>query len=258
MQPDLGLNLGELLAGALLWTVCGFVVAPIGALLLHWAGHAVGLFRLKHVEEPRKFHWSLALLGALFACILGGWTGCKVGFARAVVDGVVTAGPKVVRSGLEEALQSAGMTNFAVIEVKQLHELIDQAEKIDLVPKDLPEAEELKPYIERWKPQLEEARTAVIAAARAFLRDHVKQDRLSLTELVDALLPRLTHQLERWVREFTRLQIISAGLWIGGAEALLALCCLAVRCLRGKPKSPPPSAPPPRSPPPVTPPLPAV
>jgi hypothetical protein len=259
MQPqpglDLGINYGELLAGALLWTVCGLIVAPVCALLLHWAGHAMGVFRLKREEQPPKFHWSLALLGALIAFIVGGWTGCKVGVVRAGVDAVVTAGPKLLRSGLEQGLLAAGMTNFAGLEVKRLHELLGQAEKFDLVPEDLKDAEELRPYLDQWRPQLEEARRVAIAQARAFLRDHVKLEKLSLTELVDALLPKFTLQLERWAREFTRWEITTAVMWIVGAEVFLALACLAVRCLRGKPKPappPPPRAPP--SPPPVLPP----
>ncbi|MBI3878191.1 MAG: hypothetical protein HY300_19895 [Verrucomicrobia bacterium] len=231
-QPnfDLGLNFGQLIGSAALWVFAGFAVAMLAACLLHWIGHALGLFQLKRIEEPRKFLWSVALMGVFFSCIVGGWTGLKVGVVRAGGEAMTTAGPKLLQSGLEQGLRSAGVTNFTAIEVKRLGELLDEAAKAELPPMEFPGAD-------KWRPQVEEFRRKAIGQARAFLDANEKRETLSLTDLVNDLFPRLSGELATWTQNFTRREIKSGLIWVAGIEGFLALMCLIVRCTSAKPKA---------------------
>ncbi|MBM3875192.1 MAG: hypothetical protein FJ386_00515 [Verrucomicrobia bacterium] len=259
---DLGLNYGQLLGGALLWTLGGLVVAVLAAVLCHWAGHKLGWFRLKRVDEPRKVLWSVAILGALLCAVIGGWTGFKLGIVRAAVSAVTTAGPRLLHAGIEEGLRAAGLTNAAGVEVKKLHELLDQAGKLELVPPNLPEAEKWRPYIETYRPQIEKIRQELLAGARGILDRHVKGDTFTVPDLVNALMPMLTGELVKWTRGFTQWEIFTGFLWIAGIEGFLALMCFIVRCFSAKPAPGAPSNPlkpvPPEGPPRVPPALPAV
>lgn len=259
---ELGLNYGQLLGGALLWILGALVVSILSAGLLHWAGHQLGLFSLKRVEEPRKVLWSVAVMGMLFSSIIGGWTGCKVGVVRAGVSAVTTAGPRLLRAGIEEGLKSAGLTNSTGIEIKKLREFLDQAEDAELEGFGGTGAEHWGPYIEKYRPQIEEFRKKAIAEARGILDRHAKGDTFTVDDLVNALLPMFTSELTRWTRGFTRWEVITGFIWIAGIEGFLALMCGIVRFFSAKPKpNPPPSTPPakpPGLPPKIPPPLPAV
>jgi len=246
---ELGLNYGALLGGAVLWTLGGLAVSILIACFCHWAGHELGLFRLKRIEEPRKVLWSVVVMGVLFSTIIGGWTGCKVGVVRAGVSAVTTAGPRLLQAGVEKGLHAAGLTNSAGIEIKKLRELLDQAEKAELIPKNLPDADEWLPHIEKYRPQIEEFRKKAIAEARGILDRHAKGDTFTVPDLVNALLPMLTGELAKWTRGFTRWEVITGFLWIAGIEGFLALMCFIVRCFSAKPKPGVPPASPPSNPP---------
>lgn len=201
--------------------VLGVLLALLLGGALHAALHAAGALRTKR-DAKQKFSWWLAVLGVGMCAVIGGWTGLKVGAARAAVSVAKDLGPKMVEEGLQRALRGAGVTNFVQLDVKQLREWVDKAESLPLPPLEFPGAEQLR-------PQFEEARAKLLPAAKALLDAHAKDGRLALHEAVTSLWPRLFNELNAWERRFRRWEIITGILWVVGIEAALALVCLLIR-----------------------------
>ena len=219
---------GQLVAAAVGFTLLGLMLALLLAGALHAALHAAGAFRTKP-GAALKFSWWLAVLGVGLCAVVGGWTGLKIGVARAVVPVARDLGPKMLEEGLQQALRRAGVTNFAQLDVKQLRELVAKAESAQLPPLDFPGAEQLR-------PQIEAARAKLLPAAKALIEAHAKAGKLALNEVVTSLWPQLFAELAAWERHFRRWEIISGILWVVAIEAALAAGCLVVRLTR---KSPP-------------------
>ena len=238
MNLDLGpqFSAGQLVAAAVGSMLLGGVLALLLAGALHVALHAAGAWRTKP-GVALEFSWWLAVLGVGLCAAVGGWTGLKIGVARAVVPVARDLGPKMAEEGLQQALRGAGMTNFAQLDVKQLREWVEQAESVPLPPLEFPGAEQLR-------PQIEAARTKLLPAAKALLDAHAKEGKLALNAVVTSLWPQLFAELAAWERRFRRWEIISGILWVVAIEAALAAGCLVVRLTL---KSPPTgSAPPPK------------
>ncbi len=230
MNLDLGpqFSAGQLVAAAVGSMLLGGVLALLLAGALHVALHAAGAWRTKP-GVALEFSWWLAVLGVGLCAAVGGWTGLKIGVARAVVPVARDLGPKMAEEGLQQALRGAGMTNFAQLDVKQLREWVEQAESVPLPPLEFPGAEQLR-------PQIEAARTKLLPAAKALLDAHAKEGKLALNAVVTSLWPQLFAELAAWERRFRRGEIISGILWVVAIEAALAAGCLVVRLTR---KSPP-------------------
>ena len=228
-------SVGQLVAGALGSVVLGGLLALGLAGALHAGLHALGAWRTQRGAEL-KFAWWLAVLGVGLGVVVGGWTGLKVGVARAVVPVAKDLGPKMLEEGLQQALRGGGMTNFNQLDVKQLRELVAQAESAPLPPLDFPGAEQLR-------PQIEAARTRLMPAAKALLEAHAPQGKLALHEAVGSLWPKLFDELAAWERRFRRQEIITGILWVLGLELLLALGCWVARLTR-EPLLPKPLTPP--------------
>lgn len=235
MNLDVGsqFSIGQLVAGAAGAVLLGALLAALLAGLLHAMLHAMGAWRTRTGAE-KKFSWGLALLGVGLCAAVGGWTGLKVGVARATVPVAKDLGPKMVEEGLQNALRQAGMTNFAQLDVKRLREFVDKAESAGLPPLE---------QLERFRPQIEAARAKLLPEAKALLDTHAKEGKLALSEAVTALWPKVFDELIVWERRFRRAEIITGLLWVMGIEAALALVCLMVR-LMPKPHTPQPATPP--------------
>lgn len=235
MNLDAGsqFSVGQLIAGAAGATVLGGLLALLLAALLHSVLHAAGAF----VTRPRaekKFLWWLALLGVGLGAVVGGWTGLKVGVARAAVPFARDLGPKMAEEALQNGLRQAGMTNFAQLDVKQLRELLDKAGAAELPPLE---------QLERFRPEIEAARAKLVPTARTLLDAHAKDGKLALHEAVGTLWPKVFDELTAWEQRFRRWETITGILWVVGIEAVLALVCLAMRLTRdplpaGPPKPP--------------------
>lgn len=223
-------SVSQLIAGAIGVMVLGVVLAALLAAGLHAGLHAAGALVTRPRAE-RKFSWLLALVGIGLAAVVGGWTGLKVGAARAAVPFARDLGPKMAEEALQNGLRQAGLTNFAQLDVKKLREFVDKAESAPLPPLE---------QLERFRPQIEEARTKLLPAARALLDAHAKDGKLALNEAVAKLWPKVFDELTAWERRFRRWEIITAILWVVGIEAVIALVCLAMRLTR----DPLPAAPP--------------
>ncbi len=228
-------SVGQLVAGALGSTLLGVVLALMLGGVLHAVLHAAGALQTRAGAE-RKFSWWIAVLALGLGAVVGGWTGLKVGVARAVVSVAKDLGPKMVEESLQQALRGAGMTNFIHLDVKKLRELVDKAESAPLPPLEFPGAEQLR-------PQIEAARTNLLPTVKALLDAHTKEGRLALNEVIASLWPRVFDELAAWERRFRRAEIITGILWVAGVEALLALVGLVLRLTR-KPHVPKPPTPP--------------
>lgn len=237
MNLDAGsqFSFGPLFTAAVGSMLLGLFLALLLAGALHVALHAAGAWRTKRGAEL-KFSWWLAVLGVGLCAVVGGWTGLKIGVARAVVSVARDLGPKMAEEGLQQALRSAGMTNFTQLDVKKLREWVDKAESAPLPPLEFPGAEQLR-------PQIEEARAKLLLSVKALLDAHTKEGRLALNEVVTSLWPQLFVELAAWERRFRRWEIISGIGWIVGLEAALALGCLVLRLTRkdlpARPATPP-------------------
>ncbi len=234
-DPGFQVSVGQLVAGAIGSVVLGGLLALLLAGALHAGLHALGAWRTQPGVE-QKFGWWLAVLGVGLGGVVGGWTGLKIGVARAVVPVAKDLGPKMLEEGLQQALRSGGMTNFTQLDVKQLLELVDKASSAPLPPLEFPGAEQLR-------PQIEAARTKLLPAAKALLDAHATQGKLALGEAVASLWPLVFDELAAWERRFRRWEIITGILWVLGVEVLLALGCLVMRLTR-KPLVPKPPTPP--------------
>ena len=221
---------GQLIAGALGMVVLGVFLALLLAGLLHAVLHVTGALLTRKGAEG-KFSWLLALLGIGMCAVVGGWTGLKIGVARAAVPVARDLGPKMVEEGLQNALRQAGLTNFPSLDVAKLREFVEKAESAQLPP-----LEQLEPF----RPQIEEARAKLLPAAKALLDAEGKDGKLALSEAVAKLWPKVFDELTAWERRFRRAQIIAGIVWVVGIEAALALVCLAMRLTR----DPVPSGPP--------------
>lgn len=228
-------EVGQLVAAAVGSVLLGLLLALLLAGALHAALHAAGALRTKPGAEQKFSRW-LAVLGVGLCAVVGGWTGFKIGVARAVVPVARDLGPKMAEEGLQQALRGAGMTNFSQLDVKKLRELVDNVESAQLPPLEFPGAEQLR-------PQIEEARAKLVPAVKALLDAHAKEGRLALNEVVTSLWPKLFDELTAWERRFRRWEIISGVVWVVGIEAALALVCLAMR-LTGKAPPARPATPP--------------
>ncbi len=237
MNLDAGsqFSFGQLIAGALGVTLLGMLFALLLAGGLHALLHATGALRMQRSAE-KKFTWWLAVLCVGLCGVLGGWTGLKIGLARAAVPVAKDLGPKMLEEGLQQALRDAGMTNFASLDVKQLRGLVDKAEATPLPPLEFPGAEQVR-------PQIEAARARLLPTVKALLDAHEQQGKLALSEAVASLWPKVFDELSAWERGFRRAEIISGIVWVVGIETALALVCLVMR-LTQEPKSPGPPTPP--------------
>lgn len=224
------LSFGQLVAEAAGSTLLGLLFALLLGGVLHAVLHAAGAWQTRQGAEP-AFSWWLAALGVGLCVVIGGWTGLKVGVARAVVPVAKDMGPKMVEEGLQNALRQAGLTNFTQLDVARLRELVIKAESAHLPPLE---------QLERFRPQIEEARARLLPAAKALIEAHDKEGKLALNEVVTSLWPRVFDELAAWERRFRRAEIISGILWVVGIEAALALGCVMLRLtLKPKPAGPP-------------------
>lgn len=235
MNLDAGsqFSVGQLIAGAAGATVLGGLLALLLAALLHAGLHAAGAFATRPRSE-KKFSWWLALLGVGLGAVVGGWTGLKVGVARAAVPFARDLGPKMAEEALQNGLRQAGMTNFTQLDVKQLREFVAKTELAELPALD---------HFERFRPEIEAARAKLLPAAKALLDAHAKDGKLALNKAVRTLWPKAFDELTAWEQRFRRWEIITGIMWVVGIEALLAGICLAVRLTReplpaGPPKPP--------------------
>lgn len=228
-------EVGQLVAAAVGSLLLGALLAVVLAAALHAALHAAGALRTQR-EPKQKFSWWLAVLGVGLCAGIGGWTGLKIGVARAAVPVARDLGPKMVEEGLQQALRGAGLTNFAQLDVKRLRELVEQAESAPLPPLEFPGAEQVR-------PQIEEARAKLLPAAKTLLDAHAKDGKLALREVVTSLWPKLFDELAAWERRFRRWEIITGILWVVGIEAAVALGCLLVRLMAKAPPARPPTLP---------------
>ncbi|PAW85421.1 MAG: hypothetical protein B9S33_09905 [Pedosphaera sp. Tous-C6FEB] len=228
-------EVGQLVAAAVGSLLLGALLAGLLAAGLHAALHAAGALRTQRVPK-QKFSWWLAVLAVGLGVVVGGWTGLKIGVARAAVPVARDLGPKMVEEGLQQALRGAGLTNFAQLDVKRLRELVAQAESAQLPPLEFPGAEQVR-------PQIEEARAKLLPAAKALLDAHAKDGKLALREVVTSLWPKLFDELAAWERRFRRWEIITGILWVVGIEAAVALGCLLVRLTAKVPPARPPTLP---------------
>ena len=217
-------SVGQLLAGAVGSTVLGVLLALMVGGVLHAVLHAIGALQRRKGAEP-KFSWWLAVLAVGLGALLGGWTGLKVGVARAVIPVAKDLGPKMVEESLQQALRGAGMTNFTQLDVKQLRELVDKAGVAPLPPLEFPGAEQLR-------PQIEAARTSLRPVVMALLDSHDKDGKLALSEVVTSLWPQVLDQLTGWERGFRRAEIKSGTGWVVGIQAVLAVLCFTLRLAR--------------------------
>lgn len=215
-------SLGQLIVEALGTTLLGMVLAAFLATSLHAGLHATGAL-VTRARGERKFSWLLLLLGVGLGVLVGGWTGLKIGVARAVVPFVRDTGPKMLEEALQNGLRQAGLTNFAQLEVKRLREFVSQAEAAPLPPLD---------QLERFRPQIEEARTRLLPTVRALLDAHEKQGNLPLSAAVTQLWPKVFTEVADWERRFRRSEIISGILWVVAVELGIALLCLTLRLTR--------------------------
>ena len=215
-------SVGHLIAGALGATVLGGLLALLLAALLHAGLHAAGAFATR-LRSEKEFSWRLALLGAGLCAVVGGWTGLKVGVARAAVPFARDLGPKVAEEALQNGLRQAGMTNFAQLDVKRLREFVAKAGSAELPALD---------HFERFRPEIEAARTRLMPAAWALLDAHAKDGKLALHEAVSTLWPKVFNELTAWEQRFRRWEIVTGSLWVVGVEISLALVCLAMRLTR--------------------------
>lgn len=220
-------SVGQLVGGALGSTILGVLLALLLGGVLHAVLHATGALQIRKGAEP-KFSWWLAVLAVGLGAVLGGWTGLKVGVARAVIPVAKDLGPKMVEESLQQALRGAGMTNFTQLDVKQLRELVDKAGSAPLPPLEFPGAEQLR-------PQIEAARTSLRPAVMAMLDSHDKNGKLSLNEVVTSLWPKVLDQLTGWERGFRRTEIKSGTGWVVGIQAVLAVLCLTLRLAQKQP-----------------------
>lgn len=234
-DPGSQFSVGQLVAAALGATVLGVLLALLLAGVLHALLHAAGAWQTRRGVEKR-FSWWLAVLGAGLCGVVGGWTGLKIGVARAVVPVAKELGPKMAEEGLQNALRQAGLTNFAQLDVMKLRELVDKAQSAELPPLDFPGAEQVR-------PQIEAARTKLLPAARALLDARAKEGKLALNEVVTSLWPKVYDELTAWEQSFRRWEIITGSLWVVGIEVLLAGICLAMRLTRDPESAGPPKLP---------------
>ena len=237
MNFDVGsqFSVGQLVAGAAGSTLLGALLALLLGGVLHAVLHAMGALQTRAGAE-RKFSWWLAVLAVGLGGVVGGWTGLKVGVARAVLPVAKDLGPKMVEEGLQQALRGAGMTNFTQLDVKKLRELVDKAVSEPLPPLEFPGAEQLR-------PQIEAARTNLRPTVNALLDAHDKDGKLALNDVVTSLWPKVFDELTGWERRFRRAEMWSGAVWTLGIQAALALVCLALR-LTQKPHVPKPVMPP--------------
>jgi hypothetical protein len=226
LDANAQLSFGQLVAGAAGATLLGLLFALLLGGVLHAVLQGAGAWQTHRGAEP-KFSWWLAVLGVGLCVVVGGWTGLKVGVARAVVTVARDMGPKMVEEGLQQALRGAGLTNFTQLDVKQLRELVAKAESAPLPPLE---------QLERFRPQIEEARVRLLPTAKALIQAHDKEGKLELSEAVTSLWPKVFDELAAWERRFRRAEIFSGILWVVGIEAALPLVCLLVR-LTQQPKS---------------------
>jgi|GEM_PF-717046 len=226
-------SFGQLVAGAAGSTLLGLLFALLLGGVLHAVLHAAGAWRTRN-GAARIFSWWLAVLGVGLCMVLGGWTGLKVGVARAVVPMAKDMGPKMMEEYLQNALRQAGMTNFTQLDVAKLRELVVKAESAHLPPLE---------QLERFRPQIEEARARLLPAAKALIEARDKEGKLALSEVVTSLWPKLFDELTAWERRFRRAEITAGILWVAGLEAALALVCLTVRLTRDPPPAGPPKPP---------------
>lgn len=235
MNPDAGsqFSVAQLIVGALGAMLLGGCLAVLLGAVLHAALHAAGAFQARPKAE-RRFSWALALLGVGLCAVAGAWTGLNVGVVRAAVPAARELGPKMAEEALQNGLRQAGLTNFAQLDVKQLRELVGKAESAPLPP---------LAQLERFRPQIEEARTRLLPAAKALLDAHAKDGQLALNEAVAKLWPQVFDELTAWERHFRRWEIITGLLWVVGIEAMLAGVCLAMRLTRDPLPAGPPKLP---------------
>lgn len=197
-------------------------LAVLLAAVLHAGLHAAGALVTRPRAE-RKFSWLLLLLGMGLGVLVGGWTGLKLGVVRAAVPLVRDTGPKMLEEVLQNGLRQTGLTNFAQLEVKRLREFVNQAEAAPLPPLD---------RLERFRPQMEEARNRLLPAVRALLDAHEKQGVIPLNAAVTQLWPKVFAELSDWEKRFRRREIISSILWVTAIELGIALACLTMRLTR--------------------------
>ncbi len=235
MNLDAGsqFSVSQLVAGAVGVTALGVLIAALLGALLHAALHAAGGFQARKGAEP-KFSWLLAVLAVGLCAVIGGVTGLKVGVARAAVPVARDLGPKMVEEGLQKALRQAGMTNFPSLEVAKLREFLTKAESAELPPLE---------QLERFRPQIEEARAKLLPAARSLLEANAKDGRISLNDAVAKIWPPLFEELAAWEKRFRRATIVEGVVWVVAIELGLALICLAMRLLRDPLPAGPPKIP---------------
>lgn len=227
------LSIGQLIAGALGIAALGVGLGMLLAAGLHVGLHAAGAL----VTRPRgekKFSVWLLLLALSLAALVGGWTGLQVGVARAAVPFARDHGLKMAEEALQSGLRQAGLTNFPQLDVKKLREFVDKAETVELPPLQ---------QLERFRSEIEAARTRLLPVAKALLDAHAKEGKLSQGELVAKLWPKVLDEITAWEQSFRRGTIIIGVLLVVGIEMVIALTCLALRLVRDPPRGGPPQLP---------------
>jgi hypothetical protein len=233
MTTPLQINFVAHFGTLLLWAVgLAFLGALLGG-LFHAAGHRL---RWTHVRKDGPV-WFLVLLGLMavgLCTLIGTWTGFKIGAVRAAAQAADEAGPPLLRSGIEAALQSAGLTNAPGVDVAQLREWLAQFEQAPLPPLEFPQGG-------RLRRQIEEARPKLIARLRELLNQLAPGDRLSVDDLVTKTWRQIQAEMQLWVQRFTRVEMLEALGLIAIVEALAMLCCWVIRKLLPEPEPAPPA-----------------
>lgn len=235
MNPDVGsqFSVGQLITAALGTMLLGALLAGVLASVLHMLLHATGVLQTRRGAE-RKFSWLLAVVAVGLCAVVGGLKGMAVGAARAAVSVSRDVGQKMAEEGVQNALRQSGLTNFTQLDVSKLRGLLDQAGSAPLPPLE---------QLERFRPQIEEARAKLLPAAKALLDTHARGGTLDLKDAVAAFWPKVVAEMVAWERVFRRAMIVSGVLWVVGVEVAIVLVCLAM-CLMRQPQAPKPPMPP--------------
>lgn len=217
-------SIGQLLNGAVGLTLLGAFLACLLSGAVHAVLQASGALQTRKGAE-RKFSRWLAVFSVGLCLAGGGLAGLAVGAGRTVLALAKDKdiGPKTFQGELEKAARGAGMTNMTSLDVKQVRKLLAEAEAAT-VP--LPE------HLERFRPQIEEARTKLLPVVKGLLAAHESEGRLAMDEVVVSLWPKVFDELAAWERRFRRAVITSSLLCVVAIEAVLALGCLTMRLTR--------------------------
>ena len=235
MNSDVGsqFSVGQLIAWALGATLLGALLAVVLACVLHGVLHALGAFQT-HRGVERKFSLWLALFAVGVCAVVGGLKGMAIGAARAAVAVARDVGPRMAEEGVQNALRQSGLTNFMQLDVTKLRGLVDQAGSAPLPPLE---------RLERFRPQIEEARAKLLPAAKALLDTHAQGGTLDLKEAVAAFWPKVLAEMVAWERIFRGAMIAAGVLGVVGVEVAIALVCLVTRFVRQPLAAKPPTLP---------------